>query len=95
MGSEARPQIREQLRGGWLRLATGVAFLFVLLPGPAAAQGALFVEGLTELARTMLTTSGDAGSGASRLYSVFQIAEQRAANHPASTRRTTLPARSR
>jgi tetratricopeptide (TPR) repeat protein len=37
------------------------AVVIVLLPGPAAAQRALFVEGLTELARSMLTTSADAG----------------------------------
>jgi tetratricopeptide (TPR) repeat protein len=43
------------------RVATGFAIVLVLLPGPAAAQRALFVEGLTELARTMLTTSGDVG----------------------------------
>ena len=42
-----------------IRLAT--FFLgVVLLPSPAAAQRLLFVEGLTELARTMLTTSADA-----------------------------------
>ena len=43
------------------RLAMWIAVVIVLLPGPAAAQQALFVEGLTELARTMLTSSGDAG----------------------------------
>ena len=43
------------------RVATGFAIVIVLLPSPAAAQKALFVEGLTELARTMMTTSGDAG----------------------------------
>ena len=43
------------------RLATAFAIVCVLLPSPAAAQQALFVEGLTELARTMLATTADAG----------------------------------
>jgi tetratricopeptide (TPR) repeat protein len=43
------------------RIATWFALVVVLLPSPAAAQRSLFVEGLTELARTMLTTSADAG----------------------------------
>ena len=43
------------------RVATGVAIALVLLPGPAAAQRARFVEGLAELAASMLTTSADAG----------------------------------
>ena len=43
------------------RLATRFAVVIVLLPAPAAAQRALFVEGLTELARSMLTTSADTG----------------------------------
>ena len=38
-----------------------IAVVIALLPRPAVAQQALFVEGLAELARTMLTSSGDAG----------------------------------
>lgn len=43
------------------RLAMWIAVVIVLLPRPAVAQQGLFVEGLAELARTMLTSSGDAG----------------------------------
>ena len=42
------------------RVATWLAFVIVLLPSPAAAQKTLFVDGLTELARTMLATSANA-----------------------------------
>jgi hypothetical protein len=37
-----------------------IAVVIALLPRPAVAQQALFVEGLAALARTMLTSSGDA-----------------------------------
>jgi tetratricopeptide (TPR) repeat protein len=43
------------------RLATSLAVVIVLLPRPVAAQKSLFVEGLTELARSMLTLSADTG----------------------------------
>jgi tetratricopeptide (TPR) repeat protein len=44
------------------RVTTALAIVSVmLLPGPAAAQQALFVEGLTELLRTMNATVADAG----------------------------------
>ena len=43
------------------RVATWFALVCFLVPSPAAAQRALFVEGLTDLARTMLATSADAG----------------------------------
>ena len=43
------------------RLAMWIAVVIALLPRPAVAQQGLFVEGLAELARTMLTSSGDAG----------------------------------
>jgi tetratricopeptide (TPR) repeat protein len=43
------------------RFAMSFAVAIVLLPCPAAAQKALFVEGLTELAQSMMTMSGDAG----------------------------------
>ena len=39
------------------RFATSFALVFVLLPGPAAAQRAVFVEGLTDLTRAMMTLS--------------------------------------
>lgn len=42
------------------RVATWFILVCVLLPRPAAAQRTLFVEGLSELARTMLTSSRDA-----------------------------------
>lgn len=42
------------------RLAPALAIVCVLLPRLAAAQQAIFVEGLTELARTMLDASADA-----------------------------------
>lgn len=40
------------------RIATWLALVFVLLPGPAAAQKSLFVEGLAELTRAMMSLSG-------------------------------------
>jgi tetratricopeptide (TPR) repeat protein len=43
------------------RVTTAFALVYVLLPGAAAAQQALFVEGLAELARTMLATSAVPG----------------------------------
>jgi hypothetical protein len=39
------------------RFATSFALFLVLLPRPVAGQQALFVEGLTELARAMMTLS--------------------------------------
>ncbi len=39
------------------RFATSFALVLVLLPCPVAGQKALFVEGLTELARAMMTLS--------------------------------------
>ena len=43
------------------RFAMSFALVLVLLPCPVAGQKALFVEGLNELARAIMSTSGDAG----------------------------------
>ena len=42
------------------RFAAWFAVAIVLLPDAAAAQRSLFVDGVTELARSMLSTSADA-----------------------------------
>ena len=44
-----------------IRVAPWLALVLALLPSPAAAQRAVFVEGLTELTRTMMTMTADTG----------------------------------